>query len=180
MILNFNVTLEDVIAFNNAKYLTSFKIKSLSIFYSVVASITILLFTFFISLKEHNFGFIGLGILLIPVFFWYFKCYPGPMIEKERRRISKLVNKIYTADVCERLLGHLEMLISEDNFIVKAKYYETRYLWKIVQDVIITENHIFILTSPGTSEIIPKKSIGQQTFDELITFLKIKAEKIRK
>jgi hypothetical protein len=180
MILNYNVTLEDVIAFSNAKYLTPVRIQQLSLNYFFLSSISMLLLTIFISVKEHNFGFIGLGILLIPIFFWYFRNYQNPFVAKEKKRIAKLVQKIYTQDVCDRILGPQELQIDEDHFTIKSKLSETRYSWKIVQDIIITEDHIFLQISPNTAEVVPKKVVGQQTFDELVTFLKIKAEGMTK
>ncbi len=156
MILKYDTTLEDVVAFNryhsaNSPYIRKIKLLSvilmaaLLIFGSLLVPLPGEVSRSFVVVSAVVFS--GLSAVAFNYFF-------VAALERQARRL-------YGEGMNRGTFGQHELEIDDDGIVERTKYNETRNSWRGVERIAETEKHAFIYVSSMAAHVIPKRSVSE-------------------
>ncbi len=164
MILRFDSTIEDVVAFNDYHSKHSPKMKRIMAGFRWVPALLAFLLIFTSTMK-HDYGsaaiagLIGASIAAIlcpPLIRWSL-----------RRRIYKL----YSKGIHKKILGEHEAEIVEDGIIARASYSESKYSWGLIEKIESTAEYTFIYVDEAMAYVIPHTRIEEGNYKAFMTEL---------
>ena len=177
MQLKYDVTRQDLIAFNEHFTLTSGVINFRRV--AAVQAVIMGISAFFLMMIAVNnvpsSGVVGAVLGLVVYLAW-----PSVHRAQVKRSIQKIVAKLHAENAGDGLLGAHSLEFESDGLVERTAVNEMHQTWAGIPRVDITAMHVFIFVTPTTAFLIPRAAI-----DDFPAFLKAVAqhagrEKIRR
>lgn len=155
MVIKYELTLDDYIAFNLFHTSNSGALRRRRIVGTVLTSFITFVGTLLIGHPpELGIGFSVIIALFCVVISWYvYKLAYG-------RAQSRTVRRMYQEGCNKSILGPREVTIDENSIFSRSEFIEARYFWKGVDRIIETPDHAFLYVAAVSALIIPKREIA--------------------
>ena len=164
MKLDYDVTLDDLVAFNRHWVATSRlpQLRWARVWGSAALTGIVFLLLYFTLARDSP---QAAGITALIVGFVYFLSYRSVQNSSLERNVAK----IYSGDSRGPLFGPHTLEIAPEGFIVRSKQSETRTSWAAIRTISVTPQHLFIYTSAAHAHVVPLSRVIQAgELDELL------------
>lgn len=158
MELNFDQTVEDVIAFNLFQMAHSPKSRHQSLRWRILVSIVFALFvsgTAWFTYRAFDPLWLGIGMLAGLIFFlvypWFY-----------RQADAETLRKWLEAGKDDAMFGAQTVVVSQEGLITRDRAGESMTKWAAVQNVAQSEKHLFVYTSSARAIIVPKRAFASE------------------
>jgi len=159
MLIRYNLTLDDVLAFNRYHMAHSPSMRRQRWIIVWGFPLLLLLVAGITAAREPSRGSIGLAIILPLAFHLFFRLRWG-------RGVQRQIRKMYSEGKNADMLGEQVLELLPDGLFVRSPLSETKLLWPAVERVESTDAHLFIYTSAVGAHVIPRSSVLEGDFDE--------------
>lgn len=164
MLLRFESTVEDVLAFNDYHYKHSPKMKRIMAGFRWVPALLAFFAIFTLTMKDGAgsgaiAGLIGasMAAVLCP-----------PLV---RWSLWRRIHKLYSRGIHKKILGEHEAVIVEDGIIARTPYSESKYSWGLIEKIESTSEYTFIYVDESMAFIIPHTRIEEGDYKVFMTEL---------
>jgi len=76
-----------------------------------------------------------------------------------RYRVAREVRRVYRAPSADTAIGATSLAVEPDGIIVSTASTSSRFLWTAIQHVGVAPTHFFIYLGPGSSVVVPRRSL---------------------
>lgn len=164
MIIKYDNTMEDMIAFNQ-HYIETSPVQRKSLF-SIRWKMPVLTLIFFgiLSWSDHSFGFLIYGLVVAIVLFLV---YPAMF----RKRFAKNIRQLYAERGSKGVLGLHSLEIDDNGLLVKTDCNEVKSSWNTLDRIVSTDTHTFIYINANAAIILPRQTIVEGDYDNFVAEL---------
>jgi len=92
--------------------------------------------------------------------------WPSVHRSQMKKAIPKFINKLYSGNSSDGVLGDHCVEISPDGLTERTSVNETRQQWAGVRSIDVTTDHVYIFTTPTMAFVIPRPAIA--AFDDFL------------
>lgn len=169
MKIRFEVTIEDMIAFNRYHVLNSSSYWPTVILGMTLVSILplSLMLVLILSRRVSLIASLMIGLLVAGwAAFTYYRKFPAA-IEKSTRRFLKQGNN-------QGLFGTHELEIEDEWLVERTDVNASRQAWKAIERIVETDEYVFIYLSAVSAHVIPKPAVTSGDLAAFVTRVKEK------
>jgi hypothetical protein len=172
--IRYNVTIEDLVAFNVFYARTSPTIRSLQRRYRMITLPIVFLMTFVIELfTRHHLGIwyplivASITTLALAVYLNYY--YKSGYLS----RLRHTARKLYSENKNPGVVGEHILEVDEQGFINRTEFKEARYAWGALVRIESEPNYTYLFTGPGSAFVIPHQSLIEGDFPSLLEQIRL-------
>jgi hypothetical protein len=164
MILEFDVSREDLLSFIRTFYKSSTTHKKAELRGRLIFPVMMMLgFTYVYFRKGYEpYLFLTIGLVFLAIGAIWFFLYPS----LNKRKIEKYLEKYLNEMSIEKTLGHVHLVLDDSGFLSRSPTGEGKYSWDVVQRVTLTPEHLHVYLAGGSGYPIPRKCLEDKMIFE--------------
>lgn len=165
MLIEYNVTIDDLVAFSLFHNKHSATVRRMNIIWGVVLPAGFFIFFCFLGLYKHEwgsplFGLIAGGLLIL----W--------ILAGRRKRLEKIVRKLLSEGSNNKSIGKHKLELTDTGLVEKSEYEETKIVWEALDRIGFTTDYTFIFTGPARGILIPHAHVLEGDYEGFISQLR--------
>jgi hypothetical protein len=164
--LSYNVTIPDLVAMNihNFHHAPAFQRQQRNgrIIAAVITAVASFTLAYFLD-RDKQLSLVAFIVPLIggiAIYLYYPKLIESTLRKRLTTYLSEGNNK--------GMLGEQTLILTPDMVVCTSSNGESRAAWKDIDNIYITEQHVFIVVNPMQAITIPKHSINDQIYNDLV------------
>jgi YcxB-like protein len=161
MILRYNVSIDDIVAFNTYHCDHSPTIRRQKIFVAgTIDALVILAGAFYAKSNDEPaiLAFAGLFAVIFTVLYWVLF----------RRCLARSANRLISEGSTKGVVGPHELEITDSDLIERTEVNESKHSWRGLHRVVDTPEYLFIYVTALMAHVVPKQSVTAGDIDAFL------------